>query len=91
MIRVYNYNTMEKISEFESHSDYIRCLVIHPTLPYIFSSSDDTSVKTWDWDNGFKLHKTFQKHENYVMQVAISHRDPNMFASASLDKSIKVL
>lgn len=90
MIRVYNYNTMEKVAEFESHADYIRCIVIHPTLSLIFSSSDDTSVKTWDWDNEFKLHKTYQSHENYVMQVAISSRDSNMFATASLDKNIKV-
>ncbi len=90
LIRVYNYNTMEKVSEFESHADYIRCIVIHPTLSYIFSSSDDTTIKSWDWENGFKCHKTFQNHENYVMQVAIAHRDPNMFASASLDKTVKV-
>ena len=28
-IRVYNYNTMEKVKVFEAHSDYIRCLAVH--------------------------------------------------------------
>lgn len=25
-VRVYNYNTMDKIKSFEAHSDYIRCV-----------------------------------------------------------------
>jgi coatomer subunit beta' len=26
-IRVYNYNTMDKVKVFEAHTDYIRCAV----------------------------------------------------------------
>lgn len=25
LIRVYNYNTMDKVKVFEAHTDYIRC------------------------------------------------------------------
>ncbi|KAL5565419.1 hypothetical protein UlMin_028583 [Ulmus minor] len=32
-IRVYNYNTMDKVKVFEVHTDYIRCVAVHPTLP----------------------------------------------------------
>lgn len=32
-IRVYNYNTMEKLKQFEAHSDYIRSLVRHQREP----------------------------------------------------------
>jgi coatomer subunit beta' len=32
-IRVFNYNTLEKIHMFEAHSDYIRCIAVHPTQP----------------------------------------------------------
>lgn len=39
LIRVFNYNTMQKIAEFEAHSDYIRGIAVHPTQPYILSSS----------------------------------------------------
>ena len=27
-VRVYNYNTMDKVKQFEAHSDYIRCAVL---------------------------------------------------------------
>lgn len=26
-LRVYNYNTMDKVKQFEAHTDYIRCVV----------------------------------------------------------------
>jgi coatomer subunit beta' len=51
-IRVYNYNTTERIKAFEAHQDYIRSLAIHPTLPYVLSASDDMTIKLWDWDKG---------------------------------------
>lgn len=31
-IHVYNYNTMDKITDFEAHSDYIRSVAVHRTL-----------------------------------------------------------
>lgn len=89
-LRVYNYNTMEKVKEFEAHADYIRSVEIHPTLPYILSSSDDMTIKLWDWDRGFDCTNYFEGHAHYVMQVKFNPKDSNTFASASLDRSIKV-
>eukprot|EP00483_Globobulimina_turgida_P008700 UN08718 len=89
-IRVYNYNTCEKIKEFEAHTDYIRSIVVHPTLPFILSASDDMSIKLWDWDNGWENSIIFEGHTHYVMQIAINPKDSNSFASASLDRSVKV-
>jgi len=88
--RIFNYNTMEKIKEFEAHADYIRCLEVHPTLPYVLSSSDDMCIKLWDWDRGFDCTQIFEGHAHYVMQVKFNPKDTNTFASASLDRSIKV-
>lgn len=38
-IRVFNYNTLDRVHHFEAHSDYVRCIVIHPTQPYVLTSS----------------------------------------------------
>lgn len=89
-IRVFNYNTMEKIKDFEAHADYIRFLEVHPTLPYVASSSDDMSIKLWDWDRDFDCTQYFEGHSHYVMMVKFNPKDSNTFASASLDRSIKV-
>jgi len=89
-VRVYNYNTMEKIKEFEAHSDYIRYVEVHPTLPYFLTSSDDMTIKCWDWDRNFDCTQFFEGHAHYVMMVKFNPKDTNTFASASLDRSIKV-
>lgn len=89
-IRVYNYNTMDKVRTFEAHTDYIRCVAVHPTLPYVLSSSDDMLIKLWDWDKGWTCTQIFEGHSHYVMQVAFNPKDTNTFASASLDRTIKI-
>lgn len=89
-IRVYNYNTMEKIQSFEAHTDYIRCVIVHQTLPYILTSSDDSTIKLWDFEKGFKLVKTYEDHIHYVMMIAFNPRDSNVFCSGSMDRTIKV-
>jgi len=89
-VRVFNYNTMDKVKAFEAHTDYVRCIVVHPNLPYIFTSSDDTLIKLWDWEKGWICTQVFEGHSHYVMQVAVNPKDTNTFASASLDRTIKV-
>ena len=34
--------------------DYIRSLAVHETLPYVLTSSDDMTVKLWDWSKGWQ-------------------------------------
>lgn len=53
-LRVYNISTGEKITSFEAHPDYIRCLVVHPTLSLVLTGSDDMTIKCWDWDKGWR-------------------------------------
>ncbi|CAL9182937.1 unnamed protein product [Musa hybrid cultivar] len=89
-IRVYNYNTMDKIKVFEAHTDYIRCVAVHPTLPCVLSSSDDMLIKLWDWDKGWMCTQIFEGHSHYVMQVTFNPKDTNTFASASLDRTVKI-
>ncbi|KAG5026055.1 hypothetical protein JHK86_021969 [Glycine max] len=89
-IRVYNYNTMDKVKVFEAHTDYIRCVAVHPTLPYVLSSSDDMLIKLWDWEKGWICTQIFEGHSHYVMQVTFNPKDTNTFASASLDRTIKI-
>lgn len=89
-LRVYNYNTMDKLKAFEAHTDYIRCVAVHPSLPYVLSSSDDMLIKLWDWDKGWLCTQIFEGHSHYVMQVGFNPKDTNTFASASLDRTVKI-
>ncbi len=42
---------------------------MHPSLPYILSSSDDMLIKLWDWEKGWTCNQIFEGHSHYVMQV----------------------
>ncbi|CAB3409382.1 unnamed protein product [Caenorhabditis bovis] len=89
-VRIFNYNTLERVHQFEAHSDYLRSIVVHPTQSFIITSSDDMIVKLWDWDNKWTMKQAFEGHTHYVMQIAINPKDNNTFATASLDKTVKV-
>jgi coatomer subunit beta' len=49
-LRVFNYNTLDKVAEFAAHADYIRALAVHPSQPWVLSAGDDSTVKLWNWD-----------------------------------------
>jgi len=90
LMRVYNYNTMAKIKTFEGHTDYIRCIAVHPTQPLVLTSSDDMLIKLWNWDKQWQCVQVFEGHSHYVMMVAFNPKDTNTFASASLDRTIRI-
>jgi coatomer subunit beta' len=48
------------------------------------------TVKLWNWDQEWKCSRTFEGHSHYVMSLSINPKDPNTFASACLDKTVKV-
>lgn len=81
---------MEKINDVEAHADYIRFVEIHPAMPYVLSSSDDMSMKLWNWEQNWECTSTFEGHAHYVMMCKFNPKDTNTFASASLDRTIKV-
>ncbi|KAF9426090.1 hypothetical protein BGZ94_006955 [Podila epigama] len=89
-LRVFNYNTHEKVHSWDAHSDYIRCIAVHPTQPYVLSGSDDMTIRLWDWEKGWKCIQTFEGHTHFIMTVTINPKDTNTFASACVDRTVKV-
>jgi coatomer subunit beta' len=89
-LRVLNYNTAEKVTTFEAHPDYIRAIAVHPTQSFVLTASDDMTIKLWDWDKAWKCVQVFEGHSHYVMSIAINPKDTNTFASACLDRTVKI-
>ncbi|EGG07968.1 uncharacterized protein MELLADRAFT_47966 [Melampsora larici-populina 98AG31] len=89
-LRVFNYNTSERVSGFEAHPDYIRCLAVHPTQPFVLTGSDDMTIKLWDWEKSWKCIQVFEGHAHYIMNLAFNPKDSNTFASSCLDRTVKV-
>ena len=59
---------------------------------HLVTTSDDYSVALWTYDTKGKLKKVrkYQEHTAFVMQAKFSQKDPNIFATASLDGSVKI-
>jgi coatomer subunit beta' len=38
-LRVINYNTLERVHQLDAHSDYLRSIAVHPSQPFILTSS----------------------------------------------------
>ncbi|GAA5856561.1 hypothetical protein JCM9279_005499 [Rhodotorula babjevae] len=89
-LRVFNYNTGEKVTALEAHPDYIRCLAVHPSQPLVLTGSDDMTIKLWDWEKGWKCIQIFEGHTHYIMNLSFNPKDSNTFASACLDRTVKV-
>lgn len=47
-------------------------------------------IKLWDWDKKWQCSQVFEGHSHYVMMIVLNPKDNNQFASASLDRTIKV-
>jgi len=89
-VRVFNYNTLERLHAFDAHSDYVRSIAVHPTQPFILTCSDDMLIKLWNWEKSWVCQQVFEGHTHYVMEVKVNPKDNNTFASASLDRTVKV-
>lgn len=58
-VKIFNYNTSEKVHAFEAHSDYLRSIAVHPTQPYILTSSGELALLCW----------LFMCHLEYIVMV----------------------
>jgi len=47
-------------------------------------------IKLWNWEKQWACQQVFEGHTHYVMQIMINPKDNNTFASASLDRTVKV-
>lgn len=48
------------------------------------------TIKLWNWDKAWACQQVFEGHTHYVMQIVVNPKDNNTFASASLDRTVKV-
>lgn len=89
-IRIYNYNTMERVRVFQAHEDYIRSVAVHDQFPILLTCGDDMTIRQWDWSKGWSLQMTYQGHQHFCMGIAFNPKDSSIFATASMDCTVKV-
>ncbi|CAM0877754.1 unnamed protein product [Alopecurus aequalis] len=88
-ILVYSYDKHQEVMSFDAHRTSITCLAVHPTQPFLLSSSHgDHQIKLWDWEKDWECTRTFQGYG--VVKMTFNLDNTNDFASASSDGVVKI-
>ncbi|KIM79589.1 hypothetical protein PILCRDRAFT_73886 [Piloderma croceum F 1598] len=70
------------------HRSPITAVAFHPQYSIIASSSEDATVKIWDWESG-ELERTLKGHTKAVQDVDFDHKG-HLLVTCSSDLFIKI-
>ncbi|CAM9644761.1 unnamed protein product [Ectocarpus sp. 12 AP-2014] len=70
------------------HRNPVTCVALHPLYSVVASSSEDATVKVWDYETG-ECERTLKGHTNVVQSVAFSP-DGQRLASCAADTTVKI-
>jgi platelet-activating factor acetylhydrolase IB subunit alpha len=73
---------------FYGHDTWVRSLALHPTGKYLYSASDDKTIRIWDLNYG-KEKKKLDAHEHFVSNVRFNSKY-GVLATTGHDMTIKV-
>lgn len=88
-IRLWNIIMGECLYVFTGHDNWIRGIEIHPTGKYMYSCSDDKSIRIWDMKNGKNIKKYQDAHNHFISTMAFCPRFM-VLVSGSYDYHVKV-
>ena len=77
------------ITVLRGHDNWVRSLLFHPSGRFLYSCSDDKTIRIWDCKSGRSAKVLTDAHEHFVTCIALNPRYP-LLASGSVDKTVKV-
>lgn len=99
-IAVFGYadNRLTEIKRFHHRGAlHLQSFAVHPTLPYLLSSSDDNFIDLWDWDKGwiirqFECSDTLTAHKKGLSlpTMTFDPKDAYSFANLKYNGEINV-
>ena len=86
-IKKFNLNNLEHEATYEGHTDEVNCVMLSKDDKYLYSCSDDTSVRKWDLRNG--TSEVLYTHEGIVLGMDLSYDNAHV-ASCSRNGTVVV-
>jgi len=87
-VRLWNSQSMECLSSFSFHENWVRSVVLHPSGNYIISAGDDRSIRVFDIKTNRCIRTIEVAHEHFVTSLSIHHTLP-IIVSGSVDNTVK--
>lgn len=88
LIKLFLAQTGDHLHTFAGHDNWVRSLSLHSSGKYLYSSSDDKTVRVWDLNFG-KEKKRIDAHEHFVAVVKYNPKYA-VVASAGNDLALKI-
>jgi len=83
-VTVYDRSLDKVVSTFSTHEAKVTSVIFHPTEPFVFSASDDTTARIWPLEGGAATK--LDTHKAEVTGISL-HVTGQFLLSASRDKS----
>lgn len=68
LIKIFLTQTGEHLHTFFGHDNWVRSLVIHSNNKYLYSASDDKTIRIWDLFYG-RMVRQIDAHSHFIADV----------------------
>ncbi|KAG2641646.1 uncharacterized protein LOC120669924 [Panicum virgatum] len=90
LVHTYNDGEPKQVERVEAHEGAVTSLAVHPSQPLVLSSSDDGTIRLWNWSEDWSCTREFRRQKGTVLQVAFNPRDASTFATVTtLPRTVK--
>ena len=88
-IKIWNCELGNCIITLIGHDNWVRGLALHHSFKFLYSCSDDKSIRIWDLQNGKQVRKINEAHTHFVTCIAANPKFL-IVATGSVDTQLKV-
>jgi WD40 repeat protein len=89
-IVLFETNTYKEIHSIQAHVMSANALCFHPNGKMLLSGGKDAYLKAWDLQNNFSEIQSIPAHNYAIYGICFHPTNPEIFATVSRDKNIKL-
>jgi WD40 repeat protein len=88
-IRIYDQRSFTMLKEFKAHQNSVFTVVYSPDGKYLLSGGRDARLNIWDAGSDYRQENSIIAHMYAINRISYN-QDGSLFATCSLDKTIKI-
>lgn len=89
IIKLFICQTGQQLASFTGHDNWVRSIDIHPTGKYLYTASDDKSIRIWDLNYGKQKKKMQNSHDHFISSIKFNKKY-GVIATTGNDMKVKI-